>query len=257
MPLDYYTPEKRGPFSRWRLMIAIAAAVLIAAMLVGLVVSQIALRRERARALAQMRLALAAYASATSQSLSSASATTRLHAVIPPAVAIWRESAAPRDWPRNESVVIVVWSDGTILWREQKPGASDSYRTAQVDRAHVDQLLADLDAAGFFASPEDTINVGPDASYTVIAARHGGKRKWFGTWHDPPPTDPNIVITDRGIERIEQGQPRPQPSAEYQQMIDTYDRARTLIEAIVPDEGTVVEPIDVKVLQDAFAPRAR
>jgi hypothetical protein len=148
-------------------------------------------------------------------------------------------------------LIIGVWADGTVIWSNDRQRGGKPYFRGNVVAARLQQLLTDLEAAGFFEPNTRTSYYGPDSSYHVIEARIGRKYQALESWHEGPSTQPDLVVTDRGISIIQPGQPRPQASPEYQSFISTWARARESIWAIVPASGTEVSPRDVKLFDDS------
>jgi hypothetical protein len=217
----------------------------------------VATMRARAQAIAAQRQSLvrAAAASARALQLSQASrvastqaATTRATTAVVVA-AIW--NVAGYNPYAHDDLVVGICADGTVIWSRDKAHGGPPYFTAKLEGSRVDQLLRDLDAGGFFALRQQ-IHVAPDAGYKVVAAILGEKRQFFGSWHDPPPADPNVIVTEQGMQALQPGQARPKASVEYQRFIDAWDRAKQLIEAAVPAEGEKIDQVDVAAFEKAF-----
>jgi hypothetical protein len=160
-----------------------------------------------------------------------------------PVAAIWYErSYPPPGVTEPQTLIAGIWSDGTVVWSKNLKTGGKPYVTAKIDPSQVEKLIRDLDAAGFFAI-ERQVNFGPDASYTVIAADGGDKRQWVGSWHDPRPANPSVVVTERGMSVVQPGQAPPEPSRQYAQFVQTWAKSRELIEAIIPPQGEEKEMI--------------
>src|SRR5262249_36908689 len=108
-----------------------------------------------------------------------------------PVAAIWFDVGYPPPGFTGEMqrLIVGVWSDGKIVWSDDHAEGGKPYRIAQIDPARAAKLIDDLHQVGLFDEKRDTY-VGPDASYTVIAANDGQHRKHLGSWHDPPSTNP-------------------------------------------------------------------
>ena len=156
-----------------------------------------------------------------------------------PVAAVWYDIGYPPPGVvLNESrrLIVGVWGDGRVVWSDDHVKGGGPYRAARVEPARVEQLLRDLHAAGFF-DEKRTVNFGPDASYTVLAAADGSQRQWLGSWHDPAPANPNVFIGEGGMSAVEPGKPRPQHSPEYAKFLKTWAESRRLIEQIAPQGG--------------------
>ena len=137
-----------------------------------------------------------------------------------PVAAVWQEFSPHPNQKEPRQLDIGVWSDGTIVWRE-----NDKHLTAKVDQRGVDKLLKDLDEMKFFDDPEvnrQPSQYPPDASYFAVAADFGDKHQRLASWRDPP---------ESGGERFKK----------------IFTASRKRIRAIVPAEGKPIEKFDESV----------
>lgn len=172
-----------------------------------------------------------------------------------PVAAIWYERSHPKTGETDARTLIVgVWSDGTVVWSDDRATGGKPYRVGRVDPRRIERLLSDLKPAGFFREKR-TVNFGPDASYTVLAAQHGEDRQWIGSWHEPAREGGKSVVTERGIVSVQPGEKPPEPSPEYQQFLKTWSDARRLVEGVVPAQGELLEALDARVFELGRAPR--
>jgi hypothetical protein len=165
-----------------------------------------------------------------------------------PVAAIWFDQTSTLAPAEPNRLIVGVWSDGTVVWSNDQRHGGKPYLTGKIDTARVQQLANDLAAAGLF-DPQRQVWFGPDATLTVIAVRAGGTHQWLGSWHDPSPTDPNFVYTEKGLTVVEPNQPRPVPSLEYQHFRKIWADARSIIEATVPANSFPAGALDQTVFQ--------
>jgi hypothetical protein len=165
-----------------------------------------------------------------------------------PVAAVWFDVGYPPPGFTGEMqrLIVAVWGDGRVVWSDDRGRGGKPYHEGKVDPPKVEKLLADLEAAGLFTEPRE-VNFGPDASYTVVAADSGSKRKWLGSWHEPRPQNPNIVIDERGMGVTQPGQPPRQPSPEYAHFLAVWKQSRALIEGVIPAQGEAIETLDPAV----------
>ena len=188
-----------------------------------------------------------------------ASQPTTAPAVVPVA-GVWYEPSgmrilAPGEPLEIHRLIVGVWSDGTVVWSDNRRTGGKPYWTGRIPRELVDKLLASLATVGFF-EPTKISGFGPDATITVIAAQAGERRQWMGSWHDPPTTRPRAVFSEHGISAVEPGEPRPKPSADYQRFTEVWAESRRLIESVVPEKsGRPIETVDEKIYDVGRKPR--
>jgi hypothetical protein len=164
--LDYQPPPVKWRTHRWwTVWLPMSITLLALAWMFAVFVQRQRMQAELAAARAAAQAAMLAQAQTMS-----------LRAL--PIIGIWTEGGYPPSAFGEGSVIVAIWSDGRVVWRDSRSG----YRSSKIDPARVDQLLRDLDAAGFFATTDRTLSAAADAQYAVIAARFGEKRKWFGAW---------------------------------------------------------------------------
>ena len=165
-----------------------------------------------------------------------------------PVAAIWYDeiSKGPPRTREAQRLIVGIWSDGSVVWSNDRESGGKPYLHAKIDPTRVDRLLNGLDAAGFFGKLRQ-VNFGPDSTYTVIAGVRGANRQWLGSWHDPARDGPNVGVTEHGLEVIFPGQPRPTPSPEYQHFLDVWAASRKLIEGAVPTDGSPVDAPDSEI----------
>ena len=165
-----------------------------------------------------------------------------------PVAAVWFEQpharpAAAGDRREPRRLIVGVWANGTVIWSDNRATGGAPYYIGRIPDATIAKLLASLDEVGLFDVSRD-VWFGPDASYTVIAAEADGKRKWLGSWHDPPTTRPLRLIDQRGISSLAPAEPRPKPSPEYARFLEVWAESRRLIESVVPErEGRPLNAI--------------
>ena len=171
-----------------------------------------------------------------------------------PVAAVWYEQSGmtiPRPGEKFEPhrLIVGVWSDGTVVWSDNRRKGGNPYWAGRIPPDLVARLLASLETVGFF-DPSKISGFGPDASITVIAAQADQKRQWMGSWHDPPTTRPRAVFSEHGISAVAPGEPRPKPSADYQRFLETWAESRRLIESVVPEKsGRPLETLDERVFK--------
>jgi hypothetical protein len=171
-----------------------------------------------------------------------------------PVAAVWYEPSgtrvvAPGEPLEIHRLIVGVWSDGTVVWSDNRRTGGKPYWTGRIPRELVEKLLASLTTVSFF-EPSKISGFGPDASITVIAAQAGDRRQWMGSWHDPPTTRPRAIFSEHGISAAAPGEPRPKPSADYQRFIEVWAESRRLIESVVPERsGQPIETVDEKVFR--------
>src|SRR5688500_11110363 len=66
-----------------------------------------------------------------------------------PIAGVWQELSPHPNQKEPRQLDIGVWSDGTIVWRE-----NDKHLTAKIDQREADKMLKDLDELKFFDDPE-------------------------------------------------------------------------------------------------------
>jgi len=160
-----------------------------------------------------------------------------------PVTAVWFDIGYPPPPKPGEDVkqfeyrrlIVGVWSDGTVIWSDDRRTGGKPYCIGRVPPELVAKLLASLKTIGLFDVSEGA-RFGPDSSYTVIAAQTpDGKRQWLGSWHDPPTTRPLVVVGEHGMGVVAPADPRPKPSPEYQKFLEVWAESRRLIESVVPE----------------------
>jgi hypothetical protein len=126
-----------------------------------------------------------------------------------PVAAVWYEISYPApDVKETEKLIAGLWSDGTVVWSDNRDTGGKPYHTARISDDDVNKLLSDLSTAGLFEKL-DQVHFGPDASHTVIAAKIGGKTQWLGSWHEP--ARPGMVATEAGLMATPKVRKRPKP----------------------------------------------
>ena len=167
-----------------------------------------------------------------------------------PVAAVWFDVGYPPPGFQGEMrrLIVGVWGDGQVVWSDDRARGGKPYRVGRIEPAKVAKLLADLEAGGLFEERRE-VYFGPDSSYTVIAAETSSKRKWLGSWHDPAPKNPNVVVDEHGLSAVAPGQPRPKPSPEYARFLEVWKRSRELIESAIPTTGEPLETLDAAVFQ--------
>jgi hypothetical protein len=160
-----------------------------------------------------------------------------------PVAAVWFDAGYPPPLKPGEKLedmeyrklVVGVWSDGTVIWSDNRRTGGKPYHIGRIPNELVAKLLASLKTVGLFDVP-DAPRFGPDSSYTVIAAQtDDGKRIWLGSWHDPPTTRPLVVVSEQGMGVIAPAQPRGKPSPAYAHFLEVWAESRRLIESVVPE----------------------
>jgi hypothetical protein len=149
-----------------------------------------------------------------------------------PVAALWHAVGYPPPDYKGpmRGLIIGVWSDGTIVWSDNRKTGGPPYLTAAVAPERVQKLLTDLADAGFFDETYENYYP-PDASHTVLAADSGTRRKRLATWMDL--VRPATAAGDK---------PEPRPhEAHFEQV---WTPSRRLIEQVVPSKGQPVETID-------------
>ena len=137
-----------------------------------------------------------------------------------PVAAVWQEFSPHPNQKEPRQLEVGVWSDGTLVWRE-----NDKHLTAKIDQSEVDKLLKDLDEMKFFDDPQISRQPNqypPDASHFVVAADFGDKHQRLASWRDPP---------ESGGERFK----------------EIFMASRKRIRAIVPAKGNPTEKFDQTV----------
>ena len=177
-----------------------------------------------------------------------------------PVAGVWYQPSGTRVLAPGEPLefhrlIVGIWSDGTVVWSDNRRTGGKPYWTGRVPRELVEKLLASLNMVGFF-EPTKISGFGPDASITVIAAQAGDRRQWMGSWHDPPTTRPRAVFSEHGISAVAPGEPRSKPSADYQHYVEVWAESRRLIESVVPEKnGRLLEAVDEKIFGVGRKPR--
>ena len=179
---------------------------------------------------------------------------------VAPVAGVWYEPSgmrilAPGEPLEIHRLIVGVWSDGTVVWSDNRRTGGKPYWTGRIPRELVEKLVASLTTVGFF-EPTKISGFGPDATITVIAAQAGERRQWMGSWHDPPTTRPRLIVNEHGISAVEPGEPRPKPSADYQRFTEVWAESRRLIESVVPEKsGRPIETVDEKIYDVGRKPR--
>ena len=94
-----------------------------------------------------------------------------------PVAAIWYERGYPFHEQPSKFLIVGIWSDGTVIWSDDRaPGGGSHFRT-NVGVERVEKLLHDLASVQFFSPSIRQVNFGPDSSYTVVAARAGNQHQ--------------------------------------------------------------------------------
>jgi len=169
-----------------------------------------------------------------------------------PVAGVWYEPSgmrvlAPGEPLEIHRLIVGVWSDGTVVWSDDRRTGGKPYWTGHIPHELVEKLLASLQTVGFF-EPSKISGYGPDATITVIAAQTGERRQWMGSWHDPPTTRPRAIFSEHGISAVAPGEPRPKPSVDYQRFVEVWAESRRLIESVVPEKsGRPLETLDEKI----------
>ena len=178
----------------------------------------------------------------------------------PPVAAVWYEPSGTRVLAPGEPLeihrlIVGIWSDGTVVWSDDRRTGGKPYWIGRIPAELVEKLAASLKTVGFF-EPTKVSGFGPDASITVIAAQVGDQRQRMGSWHDPPTTRPRAVFSEHGISAVPPGEPRPKPSADYQRFVEVWAESRRLIESVVPERsGQPLDTLDEKIFRLGREPR--
>ena len=161
-------------------------------------------------------------------------------------------SAAPailavyeEDWGRPSSggpgLVAAVWGDGYAVWSENPLVGGPPFYAARVAGGRVNSLLARLAGDGLFSDERlSQIHFGPDARFTTLLVRSGGKELRMQSWHEWAEHDGRAIATGSGIEPL-QGRPRlsvlrAQP-ADYLYYRAVWGELRSAIQGLLPARG--------------------
>lgn len=154
----------------------------------------------------------------------------------PPAIAV---SIHPHEAP--VSVLAAVWTDGTIVWSEDKEDGGPPFLTAKIDPTKTKDFLAKLEKEGVFKKSTDFhIEYGPDASYHEINLLNGKRYVCLGSWHELFERNPKVVANSHGLSSLgdrTREQVLKEDTQSYRDFRKLWKEVRDFAATLIPEKG--------------------
>ncbi len=144
---------------------------------------------------------------------------------------------------RKSSVIVEVWPDGQIAWSEDLVHGGPPYRKGSVKPERIAAVIESLakdrvfDDAGLSRGYS-----GPDSDYLVIRVFDGSKQVQLASWHELFESKPNLVVTSKGVESLNQRNRSEVLAAEpkdYRRFREVWDRIRQEARKMTAEAGDI------------------
>ncbi len=100
-------------------------------------------------------------------------------------------------------VIVVAWSDGTIVWSSDSVRGGGPYRIGHIKPERISGVLLQLSDRGAFDISQLTeANMGPDSTFATILARYQGRELKMESWHEYQEIDGKGVARNTGSEPL-------------------------------------------------------
>ena len=139
-------------------------------------------------------------------------------------------------------LLVSVWSDGHIIWSNNKIRGGPPYRSGSVEPAKVKSLLSQLERDNVFTNKKLLrANFGPDAATTVVFVKKGKQLLKMQSWHELYEERGMSVALERGLtplggRNIEEALKH--ESKDYQNYRATWKRIRGLVRGLIPKKSS-------------------
>jgi hypothetical protein len=138
-------------------------------------------------------------------------------------------------------LVVALWSDGKIIWSEQRVAGGPPYSAGQYDRKKLEALFSTLKFQGFWTNAAlQHPWFGPDSKTTRIVVNDGQHRSVMESWHELFEESLNLVATAQSVRSLE-GRNRDEVLREqpqdYRQFRNTWLEIRDKVAELIPTRG--------------------
>ncbi len=146
------------------------------------------------------------------------------------------------DWKPYPRILMAAWSDGRVVWSQDKQKGGPPFRESSVNPAIIESTLAKFGKAGGFEKDSFRHSwVGPDSTYHSIWLRHGDKHTRVESWHELYEDNPDVVVINGAITLLD-GRKREDVIAsdtkEFQTFRKLWSELRSAIEELTSKPGT-------------------
>lgn len=156
-----------------------------------------------------------------------------------PVIAIWWHGGRQLRGPG--SLLLVVLSDGTVIFADSKQPGGEGLRVGRLDEAAIDSCIMELRTIGFFQFPKDQRTyAGPDSEVMSLFGRDGRIAAVLTSWHERWTNDDSVVVTSRGVISL-RGRAKEEfldaRDSDYARFRRIWDNAKTRMLALTPEES--------------------
>lgn len=175
---------------------------------------------------------------------------TTVHAAVSnaPVAVIYHSGIGRSSADSTARVVTALWSDGRIVWSEDRFNGGPPYQQGRFDREKLTSLLRLLEDRGAFGDQSlARAWFGPDSRFTTIAVEDGPRRLQLQSWHELSEQRTNLVATAHGIEPLrgrDRGAVLQAQPEEYHRFREIWSVIRDTVQALIPKTG---EPCDGEI----------
>ncbi len=168
----------------------------------------------------------------------------------PASVAIYaRSSNALEQREDLDTIAVAAWSDGTIVWCDDRLGGGRPLHRAKIDAERVIALTRDVMQRMARVPLLDRYNVGPDSFYTSLVAYQGDRCLELASWHERYERSPQLVAMDVGLRPVDsRGREAMLATCKpsYLEFRKIWSDARASIETLIPPNGDPCDGADLR-----------
>ncbi len=103
----------------------------------------------------------------------------------------------------NAKLVVAVWTDGTIVWSENRIVGGAPHLLGKIEPTSCSKLLERLDRDGYFDN--ETLShaqFGPDSEFTSVLIKNKNQKLDMRSWHELYESSGKIVCTSGSAEAL-------------------------------------------------------
>ncbi len=160
--------------------------------------------------------------------------------------------AAVRHGADGSVLILGLWTDGRLVWSEDPVFGGPPFLEAQVEPERLPEILHGF-ARLFDRWPGETLDYRPSgASHVELVCTVGGRDRRLSSWHESFERNPEMIVTEAGVERLDQRRRQDVLAAadpDYRRFRVLWKDVRYLMHGMIPAD--VVPSTDQPILLPA------